>query len=170
MSRDRFEQSAGGEYDPNEIITSSQDDHGHSTNFRTHVPKPWYAQMMMYINSDDWPEYRQVQDIVRDALYHRLHWMSEQKNREQFPGIRQAILRARHQRRLRANMENTIAWAEFSTEIDRVLAEKIAAQQWEGALEWCAEFKGELDDVEEPFRSKMLRQITSWEMRARDHF
>lgn len=162
MAREDYE----GGYRIDEILTRSQDEHGHSANLRVHVPVPWRALMEQVCQSDAWPEYRSIQDIVRDSLYHRLHWVSGQKEREAFPEVRAAMMQVRLERQLSYITESARMWREFSERIEETLTTLAAANDWEIVKNFCDDAAEEIDDVPQPYRGKLAAQLDMWKRRA----
>lgn len=156
----------GDAYDPNEIVTRAQDDHGHSVNPRVTLPKTWNAVLAQIVNSDDWPEYRTTQDVIRDALYHRFHWINTQKDRHHIPEVQAAIIRARYLRRLENHLHEALAWDEFRKKIDQVLLEQINEGNEAGVRDFIEDFRDEIRDVPEPHRTKLQKQLDMWAQRA----
>ena len=117
MARKDFATATGG-YDPNEIVTKSQDHHGHSTNQRVHIPPTWRAMIEQIVQSPEWPEYTTLAAFVRDSMYHRLHWTTMQKDRTTFPGIKRAMIRERYRNRLTTDQELETATRAFRNDIE----------------------------------------------------
>ena len=153
-------------YDPNEIVTRSQDEHGHSYAPRATLPKTWGPVIQAIVASEQWPEYKHVNDLIRDALYHRLYWIDQQKNRGNIPEVRAAIIRAQFLRRLESQMTETFAWEEFGRKIDEVLQEQYNNANLEGVRDFIEDFRKEILDVPEPSREKLEKQLSAWEMRV----
>lgn len=167
MSRDQFANQGSNAYDVNDIITTSQDDHGHSTNLRVHIPKPWAAILHQIANSDTWPEYGNVHAIVRDALYHRMHWISEQKGREQFPAVAQAVAIARAEAKIEVQDRTAESVDQLKKRIDKTLGDFLAEHQYEAVVEWVDEFAEEtLPSIQEPWRTKLAGQLSTYKRRA----
>lgn len=60
-------------YDETRMYTGSQDDHGHSAQVRVNFPKNLAAQLQRVIADGRIPEYKSLNDFVRDAIVHRVH-------------------------------------------------------------------------------------------------
>lgn len=59
-------------YDPTRFYTYSQDKKGHSVGIRINIPKPLAGELSNLAKSGTVPAYRSTEDVVRDALYHRV--------------------------------------------------------------------------------------------------
>lgn len=165
MSRNQLAAQSGG-YDPDEIHTTSQDDHGHSIHLRVHAPKTWGAIMGQVIESDMWPEYRSNQDIIRDALYHRLQWIDDQKDRSHIPSIAQALARARLQRKLAQDAADAEEWMTFSNDIQTTLNRRIAAGDFAGIKEFIQDAVPAVESFQEPYRTQLADQLRNFWTRA----
>jgi hypothetical protein len=165
MSRQQLAAQSGG-YDPDEIHTTSQDDHGHSIHLRVHCPKTWGAILAQIVDSAQWPEYRSNQDIIRDALYHRLNWIDEQKDRSHIPSIQQALARARLQLRLLQDAADAEEWMAFSNMIQTTLNRRIAAGDYAGIKDFVQEAATAVESFQEPYRSQLSEQLRNFYVRA----
>lgn len=162
MSREEFSGQNAAAYDPNEIMVSAQDEHGHTTNTRVHMPPHWSALLHQIADSVSWPEYRNIQDIIRDALYHRLYWIGQQKDREKYPGIRTLIAEAQLHRMLDTRTEQSASFARTSQRVDTILAELNASQSYAAMKEMIQEFSELGKAMDEPYRSRFEKQLGSW--------
>lgn len=157
----------GNTYDPNEIMTKARDAHGHSTNQRVHIPPSWRAIMEVYIQSDLWPEYTGIQPIVRDALYHRLHWAAEQKARGDSPMVKQAMVRERYRKRLNMDSEYENSMKEFRRNVDDVLGSMLQQEQFEAVQAYCEDILQEMDAFPGHEQEKLLKQVHTFLERAK---
>lgn len=153
-------------YDPNEIHTPSQDEKGHSVNLRLHVPVPWHGILQQIVSSDDWPEYRSIHDIVRDALYHRMHWIGQQKNREQFPLVYQALIRAHYDRVLTNFADEAVDWRRHAEKIDQVMQLQVESGNADSVKAYIEDFAPRLVHISEPYRTRLSLQLQGWAARA----
>lgn len=64
-------------YSVENYYTASTDAKGHGTTFRLYIPPTILYQCGRIVASRKVPQYRTKEDIGRDALYHRLHWINE---------------------------------------------------------------------------------------------
>ena len=166
MAHKDFASESGG-YDPDEIMTSSQDNHGHSTNQRVHIPPTWRAQMEQLIQSEQWPEYNSLQAIVRDALYHRLRWTGTQKNRSQYPGIQRAMIRERYRNRLDADIQYEASMREFRQTLDRSLSEMLQREEYETVQSYCEDILNDMENFHGKEQEKLINQVHTYMERAK---
>lgn len=66
-----------GGYSPNQFYTASSDKTGDRITYRVNVPGDVGAELIRLVQSGKVPYYRTVQDVWRDALYHRLRWVAD---------------------------------------------------------------------------------------------
>lgn len=67
----------GPKYDRKKVYRRSTDGHGHGEKLQVKMLETQIGMMQQWVN-DRRTEYRSVADFVRDAVYHRLHDMTEQ--------------------------------------------------------------------------------------------
>jgi len=159
--------SEGGGYDPDEIMTRSQDHNGHSTNQRVYIPPMWKALLEQLSQSDQWPEYRTFQDVVRDALYHRLYWSAQQKNRGQFPDIQSAMVRERYRKRLETDIAYEAAVREFREDIDRALSEMLQREEFDAVQSYVEDMMQDMDHFKGREQEKLTNQLHTYLERAK---
>lgn len=166
MAHNEFASESGG-YDPDEIMTRSQDHNGHSTNQRVYIPPTWKAMMENIKDSDQWPEYRGFQDIVRDALYHRLHWITAQKNRGQYPEVQSAMVRERYRKRLEADIQYEASVREFKETIDRSLSEMLQREEYDAVLSYVDDMLQDMDHFKGREQEKLINLLHTYQERAK---
>lgn len=60
------------DYDPHAFYTASQDKKGHSFHLRMNIPKPLAAECIALVQSGKIPQFRSIEDIGRNGLYHHV--------------------------------------------------------------------------------------------------
>ena len=166
MAHKDFASEAGG-YDPDEIMNRSQDHNGHSTNQRVYIPPAWKAMMEQVTQSDQWPEYRGYQDVVRDSLYHRLHWIATQKNRGRFPDVKSAMIRARYLKRLEADIEYEAEIRAFREKVDRTLAEMLQREEYDAVQSYVEDLLQDMDNFKGREQERLTNQLHTYLERAK---
>ncbi len=162
ISNESWEVDEGDFYDPNEFYTASQDKKGHSFHMRVNLPKPLGGQLYGLIQSAVVPQYRSVEDIARDALYHRV----------------KQIARAIDDGELEATVDMAMLHAQELqiTETAQHAEELIDAMQTNAAMMWqrndakslkkfLAERRSVSDSLVEPYRTDYLAVIKNYEGR-----
>ena len=71
-----FEDSFRTGYRKDKFVTNANDSHGHHEVVRVKFPTFVNGRMQELVQSRKWP-YRTTHDLVRDAVYHRLHDLDE---------------------------------------------------------------------------------------------
>lgn len=65
------------EYSPDKFYTHATDQKGHSSQFRVAFPPNVASQIASLAASDKYPDYQTAQHVIRDAVFHRLQWLTE---------------------------------------------------------------------------------------------
>ncbi len=162
ISNESWEVADDDFYDPNEFYTASQDKKGHSFHMRVNLPKPLGGQLYALIQSAVVPQYRSVEDIARDAVYHRV----------------KQIARAIDDGELEAVVDMAMLHAQELqiTETAQHADELIDAMQANAAMMWqrndakalkkfLAERRSVADSLVEPYRTDYLAVIKNYEGR-----
>ncbi len=162
ISNESWEVDEGDFYDPNEFYTASQDKKGHSFHARVNLPKPLGGAMGALIQSQAIPQYRTVEDLMRDATYHRV----------------KQIARALDDGELEAQVDMAMLHAQELqiTETAQHADELIDSMQTNAAMYWqrgdmralkkyLAERRQVADSLVEPYRTDYLAVIKTYEGR-----
>lgn len=159
---------AQGVYDIDEIYTGGSKDHqGHSTNLRVHVPDPWVGVIAELVGSPHFPEYKNSQDVIRDALYHRLKWATSHRDRSSDEQIKALMAITAQKARLHAADRLRGEAVAFREEIDTTMRRILADGGGQAAASWLEEMAHQIDtDVPEPYRSNLMEVIKGWMNRA----
>jgi hypothetical protein len=160
--------NASDDYNPDDIYSGgSMDAHGHSSNLRCHVPRAWLGPLTMLVASPQWPEYDSVQAIIRDALYHRMHWASTQRDREATVGVARAMAIMRLQQK-REEAERRMEEAEeLDVSINDTVLKLLHAGDSKSANVLLDEFEDTVRTTqEEPHLTTLLETIERLRKRA----
>lgn len=65
-------------YKISNFYTRSTDSRGHKESIHLKVPPEIASTMSQIVQKGSIPQYRTVQDLIRDAIVHRLHYLNEQ--------------------------------------------------------------------------------------------
>lgn len=65
-------------YDPNEFYVRSVDKRGHKETVHVPMPPDVYAEVHEMASRSEFPLYRTVQDFMRDAAIHRMHYLAHE--------------------------------------------------------------------------------------------
>lgn len=153
-----------GEYDPTHFYTHSQDKKGHSVTIYTSIAKPLAAEISNLAQSGMVPAYRSRQDIIRDALYHRVKQISMMvDNSELEIAVDMAMLMSDEIR-----LVDEADQAEQLIQALRSNAQAIFAKDGNntGRLKrYLAQRREMADSIPEPYRDDYLSAITDYERR-----
>lgn len=67
----------GDAYSPDRFYTRATDGKGHAELLHLKLPPELASALAQIVQSRAIPEYRTVQDLIRDAIVHRLHYLRE---------------------------------------------------------------------------------------------
>ena len=165
MARQDFDDSG---YSPEEIYQEgTQDEHGHSANFRCKVPTTWGSIIDEFVDSKDFPEIRKRNDFVRDAIYHRIRfWNAAAKERRMAdPVVRELIAQEHIAGRLTSETNRRMRRIEFMDQMRETLQAAIVADK-SLVLEMVDDFVVQANDFNEPYRGQLLDELETWRKRA----
>jgi hypothetical protein len=64
-------------YNVGQFYTDSSDHRGHNVSTKVTLPPEVSGQISEVVQSGQVPQYRTANDLIRDAIVHRLHWLNE---------------------------------------------------------------------------------------------
>ena len=67
-----------GEYGLEKFFCESTDRHGHHSTVKANIPPTIHTQIATIVQGGKVPAYRTMQDLVRDAIFHRLQYLNEE--------------------------------------------------------------------------------------------
>lgn len=148
-------------YDRAKFYCHSTDRKGHSEPIRAPLPPTITAKMSEIIQSKRFPDLRSVQDIIRDAVYHRLHDYAEFTEDNELKQLVAFEMRASERARRMYWMDRQ-DWA--IKQVEQMLQRATELKDNFALIEATA--KGRLDAVEmiEPYRTRMLEVIDKYEI------
>lgn len=168
VSEDAWATDDGG-YSETRFFTRSTDGHGHREEVRVRVPPHIHGRMTALVQSGAIPAYKTYGDIARDALVHRMHWLSEHANDPELRASLSAYL-ALHMMDVRVaearDMHQRVN--HLREQIRELGDEALRNDDAEGLiieLEWLV---GQAMVLREPFRGQLLTLIRSYQQRAAD--
>lgn len=156
-------------YDYNEIYSgSSKDERGSSSNLRCKIPDSWAAQISRLAYDSEWPEYDTPQGFIRDAIYHRLHWVSQQREsgREMIAtNIAQLMTTHQMQEDLLLDSKMRGGFQEMKKTIEARFTEMLADGDIAALRSFIVDFESRIDMFREPYQSQLKRELKIWEGR-----
>jgi hypothetical protein len=164
LSRSQF---ANEVYDPNEIYTGpATDKEGHSSNMRCAIPTPWAGAVSEVVNSPEWPEIKSSQDFIRDAIYHRLHWTSEQKNRGNLRYVSNLQALSEASAILARHREFQSAYELFDEESEESLRQALLTNDADILMSLIEDLSTSVPRFPEPYRTSLSNKLDQWKRRA----
>lgn len=116
-------------YARHRFYTGGSDKRGHSERMSVRVPPIVAGEILRLVQSGKIPEYRTTSDMVRDAVYHRLHDLEAMINDPKFTN-RTSIVRLLAERQMEDLREE--AAREYATRLTTRVEDLIRAADWTG--------------------------------------
>lgn len=162
--RDVFALVDGKGYRADRFYNKSTDSNGHGEKITVRVPQGIDSQVHAAVR--EIPEYRSLQDFIRDAIVHRLEYI--QKHYELGDGARRFV----ELQRMEADMERITSEVETMTNaVERVkvsLETAYASRDW-GLMKEAMETAEEmLEWMREPYRGRLSELVVDWKLRVKD--
>lgn len=143
-------------YSPTKFYTGASDAQGRMSSYRINVPLSIGMELRRLIESREIAAYQTVNDIVRDALTHRLHYLAEQRKMDRLERHNIAYQLTSDQERRRAEMHSL---DEF---IDQT-AQTIQLARAKGDVMVLREVVEEAQEaakaIREPYRGRLLKLL-----------
>lgn len=157
------------DYDINRFYCRAKDKDGHSTTVHVKIPDDLAGELAALVQSGRISDYRTMQDVMRDGLVHRLHWVLEHihdlPNEE---SLRSALARqVVHNETLRYQEE----LAELSAlpgAIETVCETALQSGDLEQLGRYLEMQTEHVEHLREPFRTQILSIIDRYGQRIRD--
>jgi len=152
-------------YDPHHFYTHSQDKKGHSFHLRVNLPKPLAGAAGALIQTGRIPQYRTIEDIARDAFYHRIKQISRAIDDDELEeAVDMAMLMADELQLMAKEDEAESYIAAVRTNVERLWQRR----EWAALRKYLADkdavvdsipnpYSGELEDIIRDYRKKINR-------------
>lgn len=141
-----------GDYDPKRFYTRASDKKGHFTTLRVNVPNTLVAQLANLANDRRIPQYRSLEDIVRDGTYHRAKQVALSVDDEDLNHAVDMAMLISDEINL---MEKEKQGQEF-VEAVQVNASRMAARgEWDALKKYLAEREAYLDSLPRPWNEEL---------------
>ena len=142
-------------YDPHHFYTHSQDRKGHSFHMRVNLPKPLAGAAGALIQTGRIPQYRTIEDIARDAFYHRIKQIARAIDDEELENTVDVSMLLADELRIQAEQDEAETFmAAVRTNADRLwqLGERAALRKY------LADREPYVDSIPNPY-SKELKDL-----------
>ena len=143
-------------YDPMKFYTASQDTHGHSVQLRVTFPKPVVGEMAAMVERRAVPAYLNKEQIIRDAVYHRLKQLARALDDGELEAVvNVAMIHA--EEIMMAEMDEQAADVVVAVQAN---AQRLQTQkQWDALATYLAEREELAESLPEPHRGELVRVI-----------
>lgn len=150
-------------YSEDRFYTNSSDVRGHSKMLRIWIPQGIDAQVYGAVN--EVPQYRTVQDLVRDAILHRLEYL---QRRYQLTDDGRRLLELE---RWRADSEKRSLEIDTMTGAVDGVSDKLM-KAWEAEdyslfAQELTEAEEQVDWLRDPYKTRMLEVIANWRRKGK---
>ena len=143
------------DYSPHKFYTKSGDGLL-PKNVQVPIPSGIYAQVQQLINGDKLPGYRSVQDMVRDAIYHRLRFV----NQELDDGTLERLLDIwGHRSRMEMSKDEMTGLVRIVEETKETLGIACDGGDWDMVKYILEEARQLVDQIREPYKAKLNKVI-----------
>lgn len=160
---DVFAQIGTRGYSEDRFYTSSSDVRGHSKMLRVWIPQGIDAQVYGAIN--EIPQYRTVQDFMRDAIVHRLEYLQKRYS------LTDQGRRLMELERWKADSERRGAEIQTMTsavsDVGERLAEAWAAEDYQLFMQEMDEASDQVDWLRDPYKTRMVELLKEWRRKAK---
>lgn len=147
-------------YSPDRFYMRSTDGHGHSAHVRVNVPPQLMARLEDVVMSRRFP-YRSTQDVVRDAINHRLHSLSELEP-EVVPEESLANERRKSQTELRLlEIQSNTEEVKLA---NNALGAAVANEDWFALNDLLTHLETVAEGMREPYRSQLSKLIRKYQI------
>jgi hypothetical protein len=151
-------------YSLEDFYTKSVDSRGHREMTRVAFPPNVLSTLSTIVQSGKIPAYRTVQDVIRDAVLHRIWWLEKYALKESYGIIDYASLKMMKLQQFIENslkegqrMEAIVTNAEKALEYHKSLRDK------EEMIKVLSELRNQIDNVREPFKDRLKNIIERYE-------
>lgn len=146
-------------YSIDKFYTQSTDKRGHTEHIRVGLPPGLLAKVQELVQGSQFPDYRTSQDIVRDAVYHRLHYLADQNDLPDLRHIIEQEIRMVERQALIASIERQ----EDAIELVGELLSKASRVGDFLALEKALlDAEKDLDTMIDPYKQQMVNLIRKY--------
>lgn len=139
-------------YREDNFYTKSTDNRGHSGSIRVPVPTTLAAEIEALVASRMIPDYRTPQDVLRDAMVHRLHWLSEALKNGRLKRVVSVHARLAERQRQIQEMQEL---QELLNQTEDACSKAVAQRDWRLLAEILNDSEDELDLLHEPYFTRM---------------
>lgn len=146
----------GNEYSASQFYTRSTDGLGNYRHQRVNVPPEMAARMATIVAKDYVPEYRTAQDLIRDAIHHRLQWLEKRINDGELEQVLSVERRRAEVERLRMEVEDL---SRMVTESEQTLTAAAVAEDWPSLARALESITDHSNEIREPYAGRLYELV-----------
>jgi HPt (histidine-containing phosphotransfer) domain-containing protein len=151
-------------YDPHRFYTRTSDAKGHSKMIRLNVPNPIMGEVAALVQSAQIPAYRSIEDVARDALYHRLKQVAISLDNGELEAVVDLAMLVSDEldvKYQREQAQHLIAMVQDNA--TQIVAEGPPAR----ARKYLADRRELADSLPEPYRERYLKVVDDFDERVK---
>lgn len=153
-----------GEYSEDAVYLRGTDKEGHSEKPRVNVPPHMWAEVCAIVATGKTP-YRTPIDMMRDGLYHRLHYWREKLPDLDWRAFDVEEALARSERRQAAQISRKALVESHETGLKRAYEDK----DWPQLVECLEGVVADADNLPEPYMSRCLGLAEEYRQKLHDN-
>lgn len=150
-------------YRPERFYTRSLDKRGHGENLRVRVPQGIDSQM--YAAVKEIAQYDSLQDLIRDAVVHRLEYLQHHY------ALTDDVRRMVELERMEADSDRAVAEVQSMSasvkQLDEALKEHYEAHDWQMFADELIRGDERAEWLREPYQQRALDVLREWRTRGR---
>lgn len=151
-----------GAYSIDNFYTKSKDMQGHSTVYHVRLPDYVAGEIGSMIESRKIPDYRTAADLIRDAIVHRLHYLSERTTSTALDGV---VNRIAIENKTAQYQEELDAFRELTNEIRDTCQKAFIENDHEHLYDYIDQQAQLVEALREPFRSRIISILNEYAQR-----
>ena len=151
-----------GAYSVDNFYTKSKDMQGHSTVYHVRLPDYVAGEIGSMIESRRIPDYRTAADLIRDAITHRLHYLSQ---RATLPALEGLVNRIAIENKTAQYQEELDAFRELTNEIRDTCQKGFMEGDHDHLYDYIDQQGQLVESLREPFRSRIITVLNEYSQR-----
>lgn len=167
-SHDPFKLEGSDDYSEEFFYCRSTDGHGHSDNYQVRVPPEISAALGWIVQSGKIPEYRKIQAIFRDALIHRLHFISSLMDD---PRLEEVVTVERQLTKLYNRQQKMKAIKDVIAQTESILREAAEIEDWDSLGDSIQDAEQAAELMPRPYQIKLEQVMAPYirQLKAMDN-
>jgi hypothetical protein len=160
---DSWSTDDGSGYSPEQFYTATKNRHDHGERVTLRMPPDVHAESWRVINDPKMPMYETFQDLLRDALIHRLRWLDDNIG---LPVEVSEWLRVEMLRGLMATEQKRMESSSRAVEeLDLTFEMIVKLGDWGLTTKMIETARDNAQTMREPYRSQMMTKCADFEKR-----